>query len=219
MNTRGHLELQDKTSRACHQVKVSLRAERSNLCLQKRLLRRLRLLAMTCSSPLLTFSFRGFFLLSFSKSLGLMLSVAFLLSACSTTVNWNYQRTPSTAFAQPQTTTVDPLFQEAADHHPGLSGFNLARQGGPAFIARLAMADLAEKSLDAQYYIWDGDTTGNILADRLMRAADRGVRVRVLIDDNYQTQKSDVGIATLDAHPNIEIRFFNPVTHRGWRRL
>ena len=50
-------------------------------------------------------------------------------------------------------------------------------------MARLAMADLAEKTLDAQYYIWDADTTGRILADRLLRAADRGVRVRLLIDD------------------------------------
>lgn len=149
----------------------------------------------------------------------LTLAVAFLLSACSPTVNWNYPRTPSTAFAQPQTTTVGALFQEAADQHPGLSGFNLARQGGPAFMARLAMADLAEKTLDAQYYIWDGDTTGQILGDRLMRAADRGVRVRVLIDDNYRTQKTDFAVAALDAHPNIEIRFFNPVTNRGWRMM
>ena len=55
-------------------------------------------------------------------------------------------------------------------------------------MARLAMADLAEKTLDGQYYIWDGDTTGLILADRLLRAADRGVRVRLLIDDHYMTK-------------------------------
>src|SRR5262249_22813220 len=67
-----------------------------------------------------------------SLDLVLLLGVAVLLSACSTTVNWNYQRTPSTAFTQPQTTTVGALFQEAADHHPGLSGFALVRQGGPA---------------------------------------------------------------------------------------
>src|SRR5262245_50040071 len=154
-----------------------------------------------------------------AKSLVLTLAMAVLLSACSAIVNWNYPRTPSTAFAYPQTTTLGTLFQEAADQHPGLSGFSLVRQGGPTFMARLAMADLAEKSLDAQYYIWDGDTTGKILVDRLMRAADRGVRVRILVDDNYQTQGSDFGIAALDAHPNVEIRFFNPVTNRGWRTL
>ena len=88
-----------------------------------------------------------------------------------------------------------------------------------AFMARLAMADLAEKTLDGQYYIWDGDTTGLILADHLLRAADRGVRVRLLIDDHYMTESRDNNIAALDAHPNIEIRFFNPVRNRRWRMM
>ena len=91
------------------------------------------------------------------------------------------------------------------------------REGSRAFTARLAMADLAEKTLDAQYYIWDIDTTGRIMADRLIRAADRGVRVRLLLDDTHQTEEIDNGIAALDAHPNIEVRFFNPVHNRRWR--
>ena len=153
------------------------------------------------------------------KSMFPTLGMAFLLSACSATVNWNYERTPSNAFAHPETTSVGALFQEAADKHPGLSGFSLVRQGGTAFMARLAMADLAEKTLDGQYYIWDGDTTGLILADRLLRAADRGVRVRLLIDDHYMTETRDFNIAAVDAHPNIEIRFFNPVRNRRWRMM
>jgi cardiolipin synthase C len=92
-------------------------------------------------------------------------------------------------------------------------------QGRRAFMARLAMADLAEKTLDVQYYIWDTDTTGRILAEHLLRAADRGVRVRVLLDDHYQSEDADHSIAALDAHPNIEIRFFNPVENRRWRML
>src|SRR5215831_20626557 len=149
------------------------------------------------------------------SALGLVL----LVSACTTAVNWNYPRPPSTAFAQPATTTLGALFQEAADQHPGLSGFSVVREGERAFVARLAMADLAEKSLDAQYYIWDGDVTGQILADRLIRAADRGVRVRVLIDDRYLTEARDFRLAALDAHPNIEVRFFNPVTNRVRRTM
>ncbi|MEZ5830161.1 MAG: phospholipase D family protein [Dongiaceae bacterium] len=150
-------------------------------------------------------------------SLVLICALGWLLSGCGTTVDWDYPRTPSTAFTQPQTTTVGALFQEVADQHPGLSGFSLVREGGVAFTARVAMADLAEKTLDAQYYIWDVDTTGRILADRLIRAADRGVRVRLLLDDHYQTEEIDRGIAALDAHPNIEVRFFNPVENRRWR--
>ena len=143
--------------------------------------------------------------------------MAFLLSACAATVNWNYERMPSNAFAHPETTSVGALFQKTADKHPGLSGFSLLREGATAFMARLAMADLAEKTLDGQYYIWDGDTSGLILADRLLRAADRGVRVRLLIDDNYMTGARDFNIASFDAHPGIEIRFFNPVRNRRWR--
>ena len=146
-----------------------------------------------------------------------ILGMAFFLTACSATVNWDYQRTPSNALAYPDTSAIGALFKEAADKHPGLSGFSLVQQGGPAFMARVAMADLAEKTLDGQYYIWDGDTTGLILAERLLRAADRGVRVRLLIDDHYMTEARDASIAALDAHPNIEIRFFNPVRNRRWR--
>ena len=145
--------------------------------------------------------------------------MAFFLNACATAVNWDYERTPSKAFAHPETTSVGALFQETADKHPGLSGFSLVEHGENAFLARLAMADLAEKTLDAQYYIWDSDTTGRILASRLLRAANRGVRVRILIDDQYQTEARDSAVAALDGHPNIEIRFFNPVTNRFWRTM
>ena len=76
------------------------------------------------------------------------------------------------------------------------------------------MTELAEKTLDLQYYVWDADATGRILAERLVRAADRGVRVRVLVDD-MTLHGRDAVIAALDAHPNIEIRIVNPFVHRG----
>ena len=151
------------------------------------------------------------------KNLSSTLGLVFILSGCGTTVDWDYPRTSSTAFDQPQTTAIGALFQEAADQHPGQSGFSLVRQGGQAFTARVALADLAERTLDAQYYIWDVDTTGRIMAERLMRAAERGVRVRLLLDDHYQTEEIDLGVGALDAHPNVEVRFFNPVANRRWR--
>jgi putative cardiolipin synthase len=150
------------------------------------------------------------------KSIFVALALLLLLGACAT-INWDYPRTPSGAFEHPETTTVGALFGEAADKHPGLSGFSLVEYGENAFVARLAMIDLAEKTLDAQYYIWSSDTTGRILADRLIRAADRGVRVRILIDDQYQTEDRDFLLAGLDGHPNIEVRLFNPITNRFWR--
>jgi putative cardiolipin synthase len=145
--------------------------------------------------------------------------IVVLLGGCAATVDWDYPRTPSTAFDHPHTTTVGALFQKAADRHPGQSGFALVLDGSRALMARLAMADLAEKTLDAQYYIWDSDTTGRILAEHLIRAADRGVRVRILLDDHYQSEENDVKVAALDAHPNIEVRIFNPVANRRWRTV
>jgi putative cardiolipin synthase len=146
------------------------------------------------------------------------LAIALLLPACSATIDWDYPRPPSTAFAHPETTGLGTLFKEAADRHPALSGFSLLRYGENAFHARLAMIDLAEKTVDAQYYIWDADISGRILADGLLRAADRGVHVRLLIDDFYQTRDKDVVVALMAAHPNIEIRLFNPVANRVLRK-
>jgi putative cardiolipin synthase len=145
-------------------------------------------------------------------------AAAFLLGGCAA-VNWDYPRVPSKAFAHPETTRVGALFGEETDKHPGLSGFSLVEHGENGFLARVAMIDLAEKTLDAQYYIWSADTTGRILASRLIRAADRGVRVRILIDDHYQTGDKDFLLAGLDGHPNIAVRLFNPITSRFWRTL
>ena len=129
-----------------------------------------------------------------------------------------YPRTVSTAFEGPASTRLGQFFGPAADQHPGLSGFSLLDHGREAFIVRLALADLAERSLDMQYYVWDGDTTGRIIVDRVMKAADRGVRVRLLVDDPYN-KASDPVIAALDAHPGVEIRLFNPLTNRSWSTL
>ena len=129
-----------------------------------------------------------------------------------------YPRTVSTAFEDPASTRLGQFFGLAADQYSGLSGFSLLGHGREAFIVRLALADLAERSLDMQYYVWDGDTTGRIIVDRVMKAADRGVKVRLLIDDPYY-KASDPVIAALDAHPGVEIRLFNPLTNRGWPTL
>ena len=128
------------------------------------------------------------------------------------------ERSPSRALADPETTTMGRLFADAAERHPGKSGFLLIREGRPAFTSRVALAGLAEKTLDVQYYIWEADTTGRILAEQLVEAADRGIRVRILVDDNNLGGR-DAGIAALNAHPNIEVRLFNPFAHRRARLL
>lgn len=149
-------------------------------------------------------------------SISFCLSILLTFTGCATRLPTDVQRTPSAAITDPTTTALGRLFEGAAAMHPGESGFALIRKGHPAFTDRIAMTTLAEKSLDLQYYIWEADTTGRILTLRLTEAADRGVRVRILVDDNNITGR-DSPIAALDAHPNIEIRIFNPFAHRGSR--
>src|SRR5262249_4601885 len=86
------------------------------------------------------------------------------------------------------------------------------------FAARAALADAAERTLDIQYYIWHDDISGGLLFDALRRAADRGVHVRLLLDDN-NTTGMDAVLADLASHRNIEVRLFNPFGPRRWRLL
>lgn len=85
-----------------------------------------------------------------------------------------------------------------------------------ALRARLALADEAAESLDVQYFVWQSDASGHLLADRMLHAADRGVRIRILIDDFGVSGKGG-DVLKLDAHPNIEVRNFNPWSTRGNR--
>jgi putative cardiolipin synthase len=102
--------------------------------------------------------------------------------------------------------------------HPGLSGLHPFSDGLDALAARLILADAAERTLDVQYYIWKQDMVGRVLLERLLRAADRGVKVRMLLDD-FGTVPSDAVLLAIDSHPNIEVRMFNPVTTRSLRAL
>jgi len=136
-----------------------------------------------------------------------------LLAGCAT-YNEQYPRTPSTAFQDYEKTRLGREFGAAAAAHPGESGVEIIRYGRFALATRLMMADLAEKSLDLQYYIWDADVSGHLLAERVIRAAERGVRVRILLDD-MSIAGRDASIARISGHPRIQIRAFNPFRDRG----
>jgi putative cardiolipin synthase len=97
---------------------------------------------------------------------------------------------------------------------PGSTGLLLLSDNLQAFEMRVQLARSAERSLDLQYYYWLGDLTGNLLAREVVVAADRGVRVRLLIDD-INTRGNDSDYLALDSHPNIEIRLFNPSRNRA----
>lgn len=103
--------------------------------------------------------------------------------------------------------------------HPGCSGFVLLEDGPIAFLLRAALADRAERRIDVQYYAYLADATGMLLMQRLLAAADRGVHVRILLDDSGIGWR-DRALAELDAHPAIELKVFNPSSvRRGLLRV
>lgn len=127
------------------------------------------------------------------------------------------QRGPAVAQVLPQS----PLSRGLADAlagHPGQSGVYPLADGHDAFAARAALAEVAQHRIDAQYYIWRDDVSGRLLLQALRRAAERGVQVRLLLDDN-NTGGLDPVLVALDAHANIEVRLFNPFMHRQMRVL
>jgi putative cardiolipin synthase len=123
-----------------------------------------------------------------------------------------------TASSSTAQTTLSSACLPLASQHPGLSGIVALRDGQDAFAARVLLVDAAEQTLDVQYYIWHNDISGTLLLDALRRAADRGVRVRFLLDDNNSAGQDEI-LSALDAHPAIEVRLFNPFRHRRARWL
>ena len=114
---------------------------------------------------------------------------------------------------------LDDLLAPIEAGKPGQSGVHLVADSGAALAKRLAMAQAAHRSLDLMYYIWDDDLSGRFLAQALLEAADRGVRVRMLLDD-VNVLNHDPIYRALDRHQRIEVRLFNPIRNRdrGFRR-
>ena len=128
--------------------------------------------------------------------------------------------TPS--YALPVAADATALDRELAPllaRHPGKTGAITLVDGIDAFAARAMSARQAGRSLDLQYYIWHDDLTGHLLAREAWLAAERGVRVRLLLDDINAGGK-DRPLLVLDGHPNIEVRLYNPFRNReGLARL
>ena len=143
--------------------------------------------------------------------------VVFCLSACTglpprTPVPSQQALPPSTTSALQR--QVAPMVRA----HPGVSGFVVLESGLSAFASRAWMVESADRSLDIQCYIWRTDRTGQWLIQQLAAAAARGVRVRLLLDDNNSSGLDPV-LAQLDALDNVEVRLFNPYPNRGLARM
>ena len=122
----------------------------------------------------------------------------------------NSDKLVSQAFSKPESTLLGKGYAERAVKHPqGQSAYHLLSDGLDAFVARAALAQIAERSIDSQYYMVHADLVGRLYLDQLLKAADRGVKVRFLLDDMDEGER-DFTLAMLDFHPNIEVRIFNP---------
>ena len=148
----------------------------------------------------------------------LLFSACLLLAGCATTLPETTDREVATALEDPAETELGRFFLPEILAYPGKSGVILVPTGEWGFRSRAGLSNQAEKTLDLQYYIWEVDTAGIILAERVLRAADRGVRVRILLD-HVTTKDTDFKFARLDQHPNIEIRLYNPFANRRFRGL
>ena len=144
---------------------------------------------------------------------GLFLTLVLLLGGCAT--HLEPRPLPESLSLPPDPASV--AWQPLRDNLPGgarTSWFHVQDIGPEALRWRLAMIDTAMTTLDAQYFIWKDDAVGSLLLERLLQAADRGVRVRLLLDDSFLSGVDDLMLA-VDAHPQVEMRIFNPFEMRS----
>ncbi len=144
--------------------------------------------------------------------LWLALALPALLTSCST-LRLDVARPASYAVAQTQDTFLGRTYLSRYPASGNASGVRLLASGLEAFVSRAALAETAERSIDMQYYVVAQDATATLLLYRTLLAAQRGVRVRLLLDDIGAAGR-DFDLATLAAHPNVQIRIFNPFLQR-----
>ena len=148
------------------------------------------------------------------RALRLTLIVLLFSAAGCATIDYDYPRQEAYFLPDTSDTYFGKLIEPAvAQQPPDQSGFYPMNDGVDALTARLLLAEKAGKSIDVQYYLIKNDIVGRAFVYTLLKAADRGVRVRLLVDDMF-TSGYDAGLAALNSHPNFEIRIFNPF-HRG----
>lgn len=142
-----------------------------------------------------------------------LLGAVALLAGCAT-LRSNYPKNPSSALSPQFDTGMARYVQAELDQHPGKCGFRLLESSTDALMSRVWLIDHARHSIDLQYFIFENDATGRLVAQHLLSAADRGVRVRLLLDDITLKHEERL-LDALAADPHIEVRLFNPFRTRA----
>ncbi|MBV9619592.1 MAG: phospholipase D family protein, partial [Gammaproteobacteria bacterium] len=151
-------------------------------------------------------------------SRGTLVAAALLAAGCASLPAQHKPPPPPVALEhEPNPELVSP-FAAAQAAHPSLSGYHLYSVGVDGLLLRLELISRAQRSLDLQYYIFHGDESGRLLTEALLAAAQRGVRVRLIVDDG-ESQPGDEQLLALAGDPHVRIRFYNPFRYRGHNRL
>ena len=129
-----------------------------------------------------------------------------------------------TSITNSNTESIDNIdlvaaISEQNEIHPDLSGYHPIVTGANAFASRSILTDMATRNIDAQYYIWHDDEAGQLLLKDLWDAAERGVIVRLLLDDFNNNAKFDQHLLRFSSHPNIAVRIINPLMYRKFQTL
>ena len=152
------------------------------------------------------------------KAILLSSSLFLTLPAC-TTLPKQQPQPIEYAFNTPtEQTTLAKIVLPLREQNPDLTGYHLLYDPLEALAARIELINKAEKSLDLQYYIWDNDKIGSLALHAMIQAADRGVKIRLLVDDNNAKKMEGIYMA-LDQHTNIDVRLYNPYRFRHFRAM
>lgn len=158
------------------------------------------------------------FIQSHYKAVLLSCSLVFTLPACTTLPKQPTQPVDYAFHTPTDDTTLAKIVLPLRSQNPDLTGYHVLYDPLEALAARIELINKAEKSLDLQYYIWDNDKIGSLALHALIQAADRGVKVRLLVDDNNAKKMEGIYMA-LDQHTNIDVRLYNPYRFRHFRAM
>ncbi|WP_257222637.1 MULTISPECIES: phospholipase D family protein [unclassified Acinetobacter] len=156
------------------------------------------------------------FIHNHTKAVLLSCSLVLTLSACSTLPKQQTQPVEYAFNTPTDDTSLAKIVLPLREQNPNLTGYHVLYDPLEALAARIELINKAEKSLDLQYYIWDNDKIGALALHAMIKAADRGVKIRLLVDDNNAKKMEGIYMA-LDQHTNIDVKLYNPYRFRHFR--
>ncbi|WP_257224699.1 MULTISPECIES: phospholipase D family protein [unclassified Acinetobacter] len=156
------------------------------------------------------------FIHNHTKAVLLSCSLVLTLSACSTLPKQQTQPVEYAFNTPTDDTSLAKIVLPLREQNPNLTGYHVLYDPLEALAARIELINKAEKSLDLQYYIWDNDKIGALALHAMIKAADRGVKIRLLVDDNNAKKMEGIYMA-LDQHANIDVKLYNPYRFRHFR--